>query len=137
EPGKTKMAKSVQGLRKIKVGLDLVLSSPLRRARETAEIVAHGLGGIKLEMTDALAPGAEPSDVIALLRRHHDLHSIALVGHEPDLGHLASFFLSGSTDACRVSFKKGAVACLDGDFDDDGRSCKLLWLMQPKMLRSL
>lgn len=137
EEGKTKMTRGAQGLRKLKVGLDLVLSSPLRRARETAEIVAQELGGLKVEIAQALAPGGEPSEVVALLRRHHNLHAMAVVGHEPDLGQLTSFLLTGSTDACHISFKKGGVACLDGDFDEDSAACSLLWLMPPKMLRSL
>jgi len=137
EEGKTKMARGAQGLRKLKLGLDLVLSSPLRRARETAEIVAKELGGLKVEIAEVLAPGGEPSAVVDLLRRHHNLHAVALVGHEPDLGQLTSFFLTGSTDACDISFKKGGVACLDGDFDEDAPSCSLLWLMPPKLLRSL
>jgi len=137
EQGKSKMARAAQGLRKIKVDLDLVLTSPLRRARETAEIVAGQLGGVKIETLDALSPGAEPSAVITALRHHQDLRSIALVGHEPDLGHLASFLLAGSPSACHVTFKKGAVACLEGDLADEATSCSLLWLMPPKMLRSL
>jgi phosphohistidine phosphatase len=137
EQGKSKMARAAQGLRKIKIGLDLVLTSPLRRARETAEIVAGELGGVKIETLDALAPGAEPSAIVTALRRLQNLQAVALVGHEPDLGHLASFLLAGSPNACHVNFKKGAVACLEGDFADGASSCSLLWLMPPKLLRAI
>ncbi|HXR36012.1 MAG TPA: phosphohistidine phosphatase SixA [Candidatus Binataceae bacterium] len=135
--GKAKMARTAQGLRKAKVRPELILTSPLRRARETAEIVAGELAGTKIEALDELAPGAEPSAVVAALRRYHSLRAIALVGHQPDLGYLASFLLAGSPNACNLNFKKGSVACLEGDLADDATSCSLLWLMPPKLLRSL
>jgi len=135
--GKAKMARAAQGLRKAKVRPDLILTSPLRRARETAEIVANELGGTKIENFDELAPGVEPSAVVEALRRYHNLRAVALVGHLPDLGYLASFLLAGSTNLCELSFKKGSVACLEGDLSGDATSCSLLWLMPPKLLRSL
>jgi len=136
EQGKAKMARAAQGLRKIKVRLDLILTSPLRRARETAEIVAQELEGTKIEVFNDLAPGAEPSAVVAALRPYHSLRAIALVGHQPDLGHLASYLLTGSPNACDLSLKKGSVACLEGELAQDATSCNLLWLMTPKLLRS-
>jgi len=135
--GKAKMARAAQGLRKIKPRLDLILTSPLRRARETAEIMAAELGGTKIEALDGLAPGAEPAAIVAALRRYHSLKAIALVGHQPDLGYLASFLLAGSPNACNLNFKKGSVACVEGDLAADASSCSLLWLMPPKLLRSL
>ena len=135
--GKAKMARAAQGLRKAKVRLDQILTSPLRRARETAEIVAGELGGTKIEALDELAPGAEPSAIVAALRRYQSLRAIAVVGHQPDLGYLASFLVAGSPNACNLNFRKGSVACLEGDLADDAMSCGLLWLMPPKLLRSL
>ncbi len=135
--GKVKMARAAQGLRKAKPRLDLILTSPLRRARETAGIIAAELGGTKIEMVDELAPGAEPSEVVAAVRRYPDLKSIALVGHEPQLGYLASYLLTGSPNACSVTFRKGAIACLEGEVTDDAATFSLLWLMPPRMLRSL
>ncbi|MGD0073501.1 MAG: phosphohistidine phosphatase SixA [Candidatus Binataceae bacterium] len=135
--GKVKMARAAQGLRKAKPRLDLILTSPLRRARETAGIIAAELGGTKIETVDQLAPGAEPSEVVAAVRRYPNLKSIALVGHEPQLGYLASYLLTGSPDTCGVTFKKGAIACLEGDLTNDDASFSLLWLMPPRLLRSL
>ena len=135
--GKAKMVRAAQGLRKIKVRPDAILTSPLRRARETAEILADGLGGIKIEVLEELAPGTELFSVVAALRRYQSLRAIAVVGHQPDLGYLASFLVAGSPNACNLNFRKGSVACLECDLADDAMSCGLLWLMPPKLLRSL
>ncbi len=135
--GKAKMMRAAQGLRKIKVRPDTILTSPLRRARETAEILAEALGGIEIEVLDELAPGTELFSVVAALRRYHSLKALALVGHQPDLGYLASFLLAGTPSACELNLKKGAVACLEGELSDNATACSLLWLLPPKLLRTL
>lgn len=135
--GKAKMVRAAQGLRKIKVRPDAILTSPLRRARETAEILADGLGGIKIEVLEELAPGTELFSVVAALRRYHGLKALALVGHQPDLGYLASFLLAGTPSACNLSFRKGSVACLEGELSDNATGCSLVWLLPPKLLRTL
>ncbi len=135
--GKAKMTRAAQGLRKIKVRPDAILTSPLRRARETAEILAEALGGIKIEVLEELAPGTELSSVVAALRRYHSLKALALVGHQPDLGYLASFLLAGAPSACNLTFKKGSVACLEGEISDNATGCSLVWLLPPKFLRTL
>lgn len=131
------MLRAAQGLRKIKVRPDAILTSPLRRARETAEILASELGAIKIEQLEELAPGTEPSSVVAALRRYQSLKALALVGHQPDLGCLASSLLAGTPSVCNLNFKKGSVACLEGELSNNATSCKLLWLLPPKLLHAL
>lgn len=134
--GKAKMIGVTRGLRQLKVRLDLVLTSPLRRARETAEILATGLGGVELEELEELAPGGEPRSVIGALRSHAKLSEVALVGHQPSLGHLASALLAGA-DGCELDFKKGSVACLEMEFSARPQHGVLLWLAAPRLLRRL
>lgn len=133
--GKTKMIRAVEGLRKLKIRPLLILTSPLKRAHETAEILASGLAGIRVELMPELAPGVDSPTILEALRPHARHKSVALVGHQPGLGHLASFLLTGSERRCDLDFKKGGVACLEAEFSDNPISCVLDWFAPPKLLR--
>src|SRR5579871_2822699 len=86
----------------------LILTSPLRRALETAEIAAHELGYEgKLVRTDALVPGGTPRDLWQELRQHRDESSILLAGHDPLFTSSVAYLL-GSTHHM-VHFRKGAL----------------------------
>jgi phosphohistidine phosphatase len=135
EVGKEKMAQVVVGLRKLKIFPPLILTSPLRRARETAEILAEGLGGT-MEVVKELAPGSSPAATIAVVGRHMRLAGLVMVGHQPDLGRLASHLLTG-TDRFELEFKKGGVACLEVETGGSALHGRLLWLVPPRILRSL
>ena len=112
--GRLRMAEEAKGLRDLKVRPEIILTSPLRRALETATIVAEESGGIRVELLHELGPGPHgPADVLAALQPYNNLKEIALVGHLPALGELASFMLTGSTSDCQIELKKGAVACLE------------------------
>src|SRR5271168_1104435 len=95
DSGRLKMARNTAGLRKLKVAPPLILTSPLRRARETAEILAEGLGGTIEELAE-LGPGFEPPAIVKAIGRYSQLDSLAMVGHQPGLGRLAAFLLSGA-----------------------------------------
>ena len=132
--GRLRMAEEAKGLRDLRVRPEIILTSPLRRALETATIVAEELGGLRVELLNELGPGSHgPADVLAALQPYDNLKEIALVGHLPAMGELASFMLTGSTSDCQIEFKKGAVACLERGQE----RYVLIWLMPPKVLRSL
>ncbi len=136
--GKVRIAEEAKGLRKLKVNPEVVLTSPTRRALETATIIAEELGGIKLEQLSELAEGfSGPTEVLAALDRYENLKEIVLVGHQPSLGEMASFMLTGSMDACEIDFKKGGVICLGQISPLNPNRYILIWSMPPKVLRSL
>jgi phosphohistidine phosphatase len=137
EAGKAKMLRAVEGLRKIKVRPVLILTSPLKRARETAEILAGGLPEARVEVMAELVPGVDSSTILEALRPYVRHKSVALVGHQPGLGKLASLLLTGSEGRCDLDFKKGGVACLEGEFSDDPTRCVLEWFAAPRLLRRL
>jgi phosphohistidine phosphatase len=135
--GVARMRRSVEGLRALGVQVDLILTSPLVRAMQTARILAAGLRPKPaLERLDALGPGIAPSDVAAALTRHDtkDAGTIALVGHEPGLGLLAAWLLGTDTP---LPFKKGGVCRIDVVGLPPGRDGALVWFATPKMLRTL
>jgi phosphohistidine phosphatase len=137
DEGKERMRQAAEGLRASGVRLDLVLTSPYRRAVETAAIVAAALGGVECRELPELAAGAVPATVLAALRPYRTLEALALVGHQPDLGHLASQLLTGSADVCAIAFKKGSVACFEIDTPRIPLRGELAWLLTPKHLRAL
>lgn len=86
--------------------VDAVLTSPLRRARQTAEAIAAA-AGLAAEPTDLLAPGAGDADLLAAVEGRGEV--VVAVGHQPDCGRIAAFFLGGE----EPPFPAGGVVRLD------------------------
>ncbi len=136
--GKRKMRRVARGLKRLGVVPDAVLSSPLRRAEETAAVVA-GLRDPKLtvEIYPLLAPGHEPAEVLKGLRHCRTARELILVGHQPDLGLLASHLLTAGSSVVPLPFKKGGVAAIRVGSIPPRSSGTLMWFMTPKQLRAL
>ena len=129
------MRKAARGLEQLGVTVGVILSSPLIRARQTAEIVAGALD-IKPDVVvvDSLAPEGSDADVMADLVKQSSRRSIGLVGHEPNLGELAGR-LAGSRHA--FAFKKGAVCRIDVESIPPGGPGTLRWFLTPAILRAI
>lgn len=110
--GLKRLQRAMPGLRRVVPHVDRVVTSPLLRARQTAELVA-ALYAVPLEEQHVLAPGSEPSIINRWLARQHDA-VLLLAGHEPDLGRLASWYLTGS-DESFLPLKKGAICMIHFD----------------------
>ena len=120
-------AKAVKGL---KLGLELIVTSPLVRARRTAEIVAAALGGPTRLVEDArLAHGFNAERLAELIAEHDVRESVMVVGHEPEFSETVAEMIGGGV----VVFKKGGLARVDvaGPSLADGQ---LVWLMTPALL---
>jgi len=115
----------------VRLTVDAVISSPKARARETAEIVADGIGqGGKVRIDDRLASGVRPATLDDVVRDAGGPGRVVIVGHDPDFSDL----LSTLAGAARLTMKKGAMARVDvrGRFGDaDGT---LRWLVPPELL---
>jgi len=135
--GIKKMRRNVRALRRLAVDIDAVWTSPLKRAAQTADIIAAELGiSSRLSALDALAPAGCFDAVVEELRLHADFRGVALVGHQPYLGEFTSYLLTGSR-AADIEFKKGGVACVEiSDFADPLRG-KLQWLLTPRQMARL
>ncbi len=137
DKGIDRMRRSVRGLDKLNVSIEEIWTSPLLRARQTADILAesrHFNGHSKT--VNALAPGGDLNLLVRDLRQAGRTTSIALVGHEPDMGELATLLLTGLT-ASVIPFKKGGVACIEIDDLSPPIRGELLWLLTPKQMRSI
>lgn len=111
-----------------------ILTSPLVRAAETAQILAETCeGGVEVESFDALAPGHSFRTVIERLAKLPADETVALVGHEPDLGKLAGVLLIGAPAA--LPLKKAGACVISFDGPVTAGTGHLEWFLTPGMLR--
>jgi phosphohistidine phosphatase len=136
--GRERMREVAGGLRRLNLEFDLILTSPLARAVETAEILAATLGLNKkeIELTDNLMPNASTDELFAEVKRHPGAESIALVGHQPDLGGIISKIVQGNS-SLTIELKKGSVCCIKVIETVPTLRGNLMWLCAPKHLRLL
>jgi phosphohistidine phosphatase len=133
EEGIDKMRKIARALKNADLRLDLLLSSPWVRARQTADIVAEALGE-KVRLTELLTPEASAADLINELNTAAPKR-VMLVGHEPALSRLISVLTTGNGDA-RIELKKGGLCKLTSEELSFSRSATLNWLMTPRQIRA-
>jgi phosphohistidine phosphatase len=136
--GRTRMKEGARGLRKLGIELDLILTSPLVRAVETADIVAaaFGLSVKDIELTDNLKPGASIDNLFADIKKRGSVESLALVGHQPDLGEIIARVVQGNGDLS-LTLKKGSACSINVVETVPTIRGNLMWLMMPKQLRLL
>lgn len=133
--GVARFRQSVAGFASMHVALDEIFTSPLVRARQTAELLAEGLPGKPaVKVLAALAPAHTPVTVLRELAQAARGQRLALVGHEPGLGELAAR-LTGSSRS--IPFKKGGICRIDLPGLGSRRPGELQWLLTPRMLRAL
>lgn len=138
EEGREKMRQAVRGLSAVLPRIDVLASSPLVRASQTAGLIAEGYHGVATCTIDELRPEANGSEFLRWLRARtiEGAEVVAAVGHEPHLGHLASWLLTGREEPF-ISLKKGGALLLDfGEFLQAGLP-RLVWSLTPKLLRAL
>ena len=119
-------------LANLDVQVEQIVSSPLKRARQTASLVANELAfEPAVQIEDALRPDAEFEQFQAMLAHYKKYESIMVVGHNPSL---TEFLIkSMSTGATQIDFKKGAVAKVEMN----GRTGSMQWLVTPRIARTL
>jgi phosphohistidine phosphatase len=116
---------------------DVIATSPLARARETAEIVAAALlQKDRLAVWDALAPGGNPDVVCRAAGTYGDDARVLIVGHEPSLSALVSRIISGSENA-GIVMAKGGLARIRNYHYQQHPSGELQWLLTPKLIRRI
>lgn len=135
EEGMASLRKAARGLVRLGVSFDAILTSPLVRARQTADAVASAFEvRPHIVAAESLAPGGTYQAVLADLEKHARRSRIALVGHEPGIGELASR-LFGSRHP--LEFKKGAACRIDVDAVPPTGPGSLRWFLTPRIMRSL
>jgi phosphohistidine phosphatase len=133
--GVKRTRKVVKALMGMKLTLDLVLTSPYVRAKQTADIVVEEFEiQQKLRLCSALTPGSKPRDLVVDLKRHAQNDSkVMLVGHEPGMSAFASLLIFGRPDA-HLTLKKAGLCVLDTGDLVAGQCASLELLLTPKVL---
>jgi len=132
--GETEMSRIANGLRRLKIKPDRIVTSPLPRAKRTAQIIAATLGREdRLEIADILTSGSPPAVIKQWLTTRPEKR-IMLVGHNPDFSELLGLLIGLSESQMAFDLKKGGVAALNAD--GLGRF-ELHWLTTPKLFRVL
>jgi phosphohistidine phosphatase len=133
--GISRLKKEAKALDDLGVELDLVITSPLVRARQTADVIAESLKSKPTVTTsDALAPAGTPAAIMQELGKHARKARVALVGHEPNIGELAAR-LVGAREP--FEFKKGAICRIDFEVLPPKGLGQLRWFVPPRMLRAI
>jgi phosphohistidine phosphatase len=114
--------------RRVNLRPDVVISSPLVRARHTAELVTEAIGGEVL-VDDRLRPGASWGDLARAMSAHPDARRVLFVGHEPDL----SSTVAHLTGAASIRMRKGGLACLEFYGIPEPGGGELAWLLDPDL----
>lgn len=130
--GRKRMRQIAQHLSARGVEVERVLTSPLVRARQTADLLAPVWARAATPRgVDALAPGVAPARVAGALRAHAGAGPLCVVGHEPGLGELAAWLLGSAKP---LPFRKGGAACLEAPVSLTRGSATLVWLATPRLL---
>jgi phosphohistidine phosphatase SixA len=109
---------------------DLVLASPLARARHTAELFVAGMGLTDAPVIDdRLSPGAGWGDLARAMAAHRDARRVMFVGHEPDLSGVVSLL----TGAASIRLRAGGIACVEFPGVPEPGAGELVWLLDPDL----
>jgi phosphohistidine phosphatase len=128
--GIARMKQEASAIAGLDLGLELIVTSPLVRARQTADIVARELHlRESLVIDDRLAPGFGRDALVQVLKKHAGRTSLMLVGHDPDFSETIAACIGGG----RVECKKGGFARVDID-DPASLRGTLIWLVPPRVL---
>lgn len=135
--GIKKFRRAAKGFASLDPEITHILTSPLRRAAETATLLHNALAKVQkeptLEAVPALAPPGKLKEFLATLRRLPADSAVVAVAHEPFLGSWLGELCFGRPG--QAELKKGAIAALD--LDDELNAARLLWLLPPALLRRL
>ena len=123
-----------RALAALDVQVDMILSSPLKRAAQTASLVGNEMGYEgKLQLEDGLRPGASFADFRKMVDKYARHEAIMVVGHNPNLSEFLGRSISESGCEAAVDLKKGGIARVE-----TGRNAGMLhWYLTPKVVRAL
>lgn len=130
--GRKKLKEVLRLARQADTAISLILTSPFRRARESADMVAEFIS-TEAEMLEsvALQPDGQPDQVWQEIRSHKSLDSILLSSHEPLMSATAAYLLNSSS--FQVDFKKGALMRIDLENFGPQPHGTLRWMIVPKL----
>jgi len=129
--GREKLSALLQRAAKSGVKPDTILSSPYKRALQTARLAAKALGGPDPLETETLVPHGSPRGVWNEIRAYGDTSELLLAGHEPLFSQTAAYLLDAP--ALKIDFKKGALVAIDFESVRGEPRGTLRWMLIPRL----
>ena len=136
ELGRQRMRQAAKALQGMLPKLDVLATSPLLRAVETAEGLAQVYADPAPVKLQELVPGHSPSELAQWLRTHDADATVAVIGHEPDLSEAITWFVSGLSTPF-LSLGKGGACLIEFPGLIEGGRAVLIWALRPSQLRGL
>ena len=131
--GKEQCMLMARALNALRVQVDVVVSSPLKRALQTAQFVGTELGyEAKVEISPALGPDASFADFQEMLAKYADRDGVLVVGHNPNVFQFLGKLITGNGGAA-IRMRKGSIARVDMNH----HPARLQWLIDPRSVRQL
>lgn len=113
---------------------DVVISSPLKRATQTASLIGNEIGyESKIQLDPAMRPEASFAEFRRMLDKYAKHEAVMVVGHNPSITEFLARIITKSGSAALLEFKKGAAARVE----TERQSARLNWFLTPKMARSI
>jgi phosphohistidine phosphatase len=134
--GRKRMRANLNGIINLTPQIDILVSSPLIRAVQTAEIMREHYKKADYKMIKELEPTAPLESAIQWLKKHKNKKVIALIGHEPHLGELISYFLTGKGSGF-FFLRKGGICLVEFFGKIDSGRANLNCFLQPAQLRKI
>jgi len=134
--GIERMKLAVRGLVTLALPIERLIVSPLTRAQQTADLVAPALEIRQFDTEAMLSPPVPTQSLIDWLRKQPRVDGLALIGHEPNLSHLAETLLCGAVNGSMPLKKGGAILLRFTEGIAAGRG-HLVWSLTPGILRTL
>ncbi len=132
--GAERMRQAARGLERL-VTPQVIVSSPWLRAVQTAEILREQFGLGRVRLSDALA--GDDYEAVVEMAVETDASPVVLVGHEPWMGELLAYLLTGDPGGMAVTFKKGGAALVRAAGEPRAGGCWLEWFIPPGALRRM
>jgi phosphohistidine phosphatase len=128
------LKQEAKALENLDVTFDLIVSSPLTRTRQTADVFAARLSGKPaVVLSDALTPSGTSEAVVQEMATEARKGRVALVGHEPNIGELCAYLIGASSP---IEFKKGAICRIDFEALPSKAAGQLRWFLPPRILKA-
>jgi phosphohistidine phosphatase len=123
-----------RALAALNVQPDAIISSPLKRATQTASLVGNEIGfEAKLQLDPAMRPEASFADFRRMLDKYAKHEAIMVVGHNPSITDFLAKIVAKAGCEALIDFKKGAVARVE----TERRAATLNWFITPKLAREI
>src|SRR5918995_1563593 len=137
--GKLEITEIANALKIIGLKFDLIVTSPLKRASDTAMIVAKVFKiGNKVQEWDELAPEGKKTDLYRKISELKEEYIVLMVGHQPLLGEMANDMIHrGKSSPCNLLLKKGGIVRIRLLRKSNVPTGELRWLVTPRILKNI